>query len=198
MGDPDANLGKCAICGAKEATSRDHVPPRSIFQKPWPSDLVTVPACDDCNGGSSLNDEEFKVGLSILAGIETPETMRLWDEGAMRTLAHNRRMHRDIMSRFVQVEVRSPAGIYLHTREAILVPKKGIHAVLERTIRGLYFHHFGEVLGARARCDVQQFQERGDNTDLGNFVMSLPAGSIGNGMLRYRYGRAQDGPLSSV
>ena len=28
--------------------------------------------------------------------------------------------------------------------------------------------------------------------------MSLAPGSIGNGMLRYRYGRAEDSPLSSV
>jgi len=198
MAEQIIDLDTCAICGTRAATTRDHVPPKSIFPKPLPSDLVTVPACGNCNSGSSPSDEEFKVGLSMLAGMETPETLKLWKDGVMRTLAHNRRMHREVMDRFVQVDVRSPGGIYLHTREAILIPKQPIHSVLERTIRGLYYHHFGEALGTRARCDVQQFQERGDNTDIGNFVMSMPPGSIGNGLLRYRFARAEDSPLSSL
>lgn len=190
---------KCAICATRDAVNLDHVPPRRVFARPWPSDLITVPACDECNGGSSPNDEEFKVGLSLLAGIETPDTLALWKEGAMRTLAHNRRLHREILSRFVKVEVRTEAGIYLGTEQAVLVPKKAIHAVLVRTIRGLYYHHFGERLGAQARCDVQRYEGKGaDNPELERIVMNLPFNSIANGALRYRYGRAGDAPLSSL
>lgn len=178
----------------------DHVPPKSIFPPPRPIDLITVPACDRCNGASSPNDEEFKVGLSLLAGTETPETEALWKHGTLRTLAHNRRLWRQIMSQFVKVEVRSAGGIYLGTEDAVLIRKHGIHAVLERTIRGLYYHHFNERLGARARVDVQRYQNKlGDGeAELGKFVMSLPFNSIAGGALRYRYGRAADGPLSSL
>lgn len=190
---------KCAICCTCDAVSMDHVPPRNIFPKPWPADLITVPACDECNSGSSPNDEEFRVGLSLMAGVETPATSALWKLGAMRTLAHNRRLHREIMSRLVKVEVRSDAGIYLGTEDAVLVPKQAIHAVLVRTIRGLYYHHFHECLGARARCDVQRYGGNGvDNPDLGRVVMSLPFNSVANGLLRYRYGRAGEAPLSSL
>lgn len=44
--------------------------------------------------------------------------------------------------------MRSQGGIYLGTEEAVLVPKAGIHAVLVRTIRGLYYHHFGKAASA--------------------------------------------------
>jgi hypothetical protein len=192
-------LEKCAICGTRDATGRDHVPPRCIFSRPWPSDLITVLACDECNGGSSPNDEEFKVGLSLLAGVDTPTTLALWKQSAMRTFGHNRRLHREVLSRFVKIDVRSQGGIYLRTDDAVLVPKKGIHAVLVRTIRGLYYHHFGEALGARARCDVQAYEGKGaDDPELERIVMSLPFNSIANGALRYRYGRAGDGPLNSI
>lgn len=190
---------KCAICATGDAVNLDHVPPRSIFPRPRPSDLITVPACAECNAGSSMNDEEFKVALSLLAGIETPATLALWQQGALPTFAHNRRLHREFLKRFVKVEVRSKGGIYLGTEGAVLIPKAGVHAVLVRTIRGLYYHHFGKALGARARCDVQRYEGQGaDNPELGQFVMRLPFKSIANGALRYRYGRAEDSPLNSI
>lgn len=199
MSNAESTVEKCAICGTRDATGRDHVPPRNIFPRPWPSDLITVPACDVCNGGSSPNDEEFKVGLSLLAGVDSPATLTLWTQGAMRTLVHNRRLHREILNRFVKIEMRSKAGMYLGTEDAVLVPKKGMHAVLMRTIRGLYRHHFGETLGARARCDVQAYDGKGiDEPELERIVMSLPFNSIANGALRYRYGRAGDCSLNSI
>jgi hypothetical protein len=188
----------CAICATRDAMTLDHIPPRSIFPRPRPSDLITVPACGECNGGSSPNDEEFKVGLSLLAGVDSPETRALWDQGAMRTLAHNKRLHREIMSRLVKVDVQTPAGIYLGTERAVLVPKRAIHAVLVRTIRGLFYHHFGEPLGERARCDVRRFEGKGDLGEVAKIVKNLPTNKIANGALRYRYGRAGDAPLSSI
>jgi hypothetical protein len=198
MAIAETSAEKCAICGIRDATGRDHVPPRSIFPRPWPSDLITVPACNECNNRASPNDEEFKVGISIMAGIETPATLELWKAGAMRTLAHNRRLHREVLQRFVKVEVRSEGGIYLGTEQAVLVPKKPVHAVLVRTIRGLYYHHFGECLGARARCDVQRFERGPADSELSKMVLRFPLVSVANGAFRYRYARAEEAPLSSL
>lgn len=200
MAEPaDSPPDKCAICGIRDATGRDHVPPRNIFPKPWPSNLITVPACEECNNRSSPNDEEFRVSLSLLAGSESPETRALWKEGALRTLRRNRKLHREVLRRFVKVDVKSPGGIYLHTADAVMVPKKGIHSVLQRTIRGLYFHHFGECLGERARCDVKQYEDPAQIDDeLLRLIRGLQTHSIANGLFRYRYDRAGDEPLASI
>src|SRR5271165_919227 len=50
----------CVFCGAI-ATTSDHVPPKNLFIPPRPTDLITVPACEICNGGTSTLDEEFRV-----------------------------------------------------------------------------------------------------------------------------------------
>jgi len=42
------------------STSDDHIPPKTIFGDKKPSDLITVPACEGCNNGCSLDDEYFK------------------------------------------------------------------------------------------------------------------------------------------
>jgi len=74
-------LQRCYICGdtlvpvpkghngpllPKHRTS-DHVPPKGIFNDPKPSNLITVPACHECNGKHSGFDEQ----LRTLAAMET-------------------------------------------------------------------------------------------------------------------------------
>lgn len=61
----------CVYCG-KQATTRDHVPPRSLFESPYPNNLKTVPSCADCNSGFSLDEQYF---LVLLAKISTSPTL---------------------------------------------------------------------------------------------------------------------------
>lgn len=70
----------CAICGKEEATTSDHIPPRGIFPKPRPSNLITVPTCFRCNHAGSKYDERFRVYLNMEVGVDTPETRKLWEE----------------------------------------------------------------------------------------------------------------------
>lgn len=53
------NLGRsvplCVYCQERPGTTKDHVVPKAIYVPPYPSDLMTVPACEVCN-----NDEKSK------------------------------------------------------------------------------------------------------------------------------------------
>jgi len=68
----------------------DHLPPRNIFPKPQPNnvDLITVPACSKCNEGSSRDDEEFKLYISLKSGMEKPHCLKL-HKSTKRTIQHN-------------------------------------------------------------------------------------------------------------
>jgi len=55
----------CAIRGSLGPETRDHIPPKAIFDKPLPGDLLTIPACLKCNGGASRDDEYFRNGLCL-------------------------------------------------------------------------------------------------------------------------------------
>lgn len=53
----DARLhGACIYCGGPSETA-DHVPSRVFLDKPYPENLPCVPACRECNGGFSLDEE---------------------------------------------------------------------------------------------------------------------------------------------
>jgi len=69
-------MGACVLCGGGTET-RDHVPSRVLLDEPYPENLPVVPACEECNGGLSLDEEYFACLLECtLAGAATPEAVR--------------------------------------------------------------------------------------------------------------------------
>src|SRR5690349_9504843 len=81
----------CVFCGTA-ATTLDHVPPKNLFIPPRASDLVKVPACESCNGGTSAIDEEFRVYLSAKSGADSLASIELWEKGGLRSVRHNKRL----------------------------------------------------------------------------------------------------------
>lgn len=148
----------CAICGHEKAKTVDHIVPRGIFPKPLP-DMITVPACLKCNHRASKQEEAFRVYLSLHVGVDTPETKALWDNHAWRTLKHNKNLTRRILKNSRTVYVQSPSGIIYDRRLAGLWDSDAHDMVIERMIRGLYYHHYNEILGEKVTCRVQWLRQ---------------------------------------
>jgi hypothetical protein len=188
-------LQVCVFCGENEATTRDHVPPRSIFAAPLPSDMITVPSCVSCNNGSSATDEAFRIYLSLHVGQDSPEKKALWENHSMLTLKHNRRLKREVIENFRRGEVNSAGGLYLGAVDLVKWDSGAHAATVEKIVRGLYFHQFGEMLGSEVRVKTQWLQapitsESGDPT--------YSAGSIGGDAFRYLYAQSTELPQLSV
>lgn len=50
----------CVYCGQLKEVSKDHVIPKCLFIKPYPLNLISVPACDECNNAKSQNDDYLR------------------------------------------------------------------------------------------------------------------------------------------
>lgn len=193
---PNQSRHLCVICGAAEATTDDHLPPKNLFPKPRPNDLITVPSCFRCNNVGSKHDEEFRVFVSIQLGMETDVTRKLWKNGALRTIHHNTRLRSHLITNSREVDLVTPAGIYLGKRRAVTVPMHSHNAVCDRIVRGLYFHHYGTILGSRVSCRVTPLQSI--PSEMESFLALMSFNSIAKGAFCYRYGRASDSPLDSM
>src|SRR5262245_2052117 len=55
----------CAYCSAENPQTVDHVPPKLMLEAPYPDNLVTVPACDDCNKKFMKNDEYTRTAIAL-------------------------------------------------------------------------------------------------------------------------------------
>ena len=69
----------CAYCGSP-ATTRDHVLPRCLLEKPFPPNLSTVPSCDKCNGSFSLHEQYLQIVLALI-GIHPHQTTTVEENG---------------------------------------------------------------------------------------------------------------------
>lgn len=69
--------GICPVCVEEKALTKDHTPPKGVFLKPRPTNTITVWTCKDCNGGSSLDDEYFRIYIASNAEPGS-HLFRLW------------------------------------------------------------------------------------------------------------------------
>jgi hypothetical protein len=137
----------CVICGIRNAVTKDHVPPRGIFAKPRPNNLIKVPSCFPCNNNASDLDERFRVYLGLhVAGTSDNRNKQLMQEG-LRTLRHNRKLYRTILRGLSPVYLTTPEGIIFERGHKLTWDSEAHDAVVERTSRGLYYHHYREILG---------------------------------------------------
>lgn len=149
MSKPKApRIGTCTYCGKEKPITSDHVPPRNLFDRPFPLNLLTVPACIGCNGGFKKDDEYFRIALTItdkakghrgregilstvLRGINSPKAGRF-----RATLLSNTQ----IAPQF------SPSGIFLGNQRQMTFDGARIEGTARRIVQGLFFHVKGQRL----------------------------------------------------
>jgi hypothetical protein len=171
----------CVFCGGI-ATTRDHVPPRNLFVPPRPR-LITVPACKICNSGISAFEDEFRVYVGVTDGPNTPEWFEFWSKGARRAVHQNDRLRRELSN--LGLLARSPFGGYGQTFKW---PRENHHKVIEKLTRGLYYHHFGEILEPAVSFEITFLNEI--NADLRQTILSMRCCNVGGvSRFAYAYGR---------
>lgn len=174
----------CAICGFREASTRDHIPPRGVFPRPLPVRMITVPACRECNNGAADQDEAFRTYLAAATAHYHDRATQVWHEQAMRSLQKNQRLQREFIRNLPTggAPITLPDG---RTGIPLQWPVRVYSPVLERMARGLYFHHQARALGCAAACEVnmlaalpERFHEMTD---------PWPGGEVGDQVFTYRY-----------
>ena len=137
---------RCAYCGSKAETD-DHVPPKSFFPKPRPSNLVTVPSCKCCNEGAG-KDEEFFLATFMFSGAGVSSVgQQLWKEKLHRMYEKNPGLRRKIAEHLSYKDVYTPAGLYLGKHMTIKTDEARFERVVNKIVRGLYFYEYDEPLG---------------------------------------------------
>ena len=80
----------CVYCGKRKKLTVDHVPPKLFLAPPYPPNLLTVPACHECNASFTKNDEYTRtvVILDVRASNNTDAQAKL--PAVMRSLLRPR------------------------------------------------------------------------------------------------------------
>lgn len=169
----------CGFCGRRVAVTMDHIPPKAIFIKPKPQDLITVRSCFRCNNGSSKVDESFKVYLGLHVSSEIRDGQKIF-ASVLRTINHNRKLNREVVSRIN------------FDKSGISWENKVHHKSIEKITRGLFFHHYGKAIARKARIKTYWFNK------LPDLDLDLNKGIVGEGRFVYYHGKAVETDFDSV
>jgi hypothetical protein len=167
--------------------TRDHIPPRSLFSKPRPNvlitvpnDLITVPSCYFCNKGASKHDEYFN--LVVKLGIDRNRFPNEYADSLDTTY----NLARPKSLRFA----RSLLQGYRPALSLLELDRDRIGIVLHRIVRGLFYHdirmRLPEFVPFRF---VSISHEPRIAAALSSGINSLAKGlkSIGGGVFRYAF-----------
>ncbi len=202
-------MTSCVYCQSNSATTRDHIPPKAIFSKPRPSNLVVVPACEECNKSFQNDDEYFQQCLVLAEQARGHPDVAKSHGSVFHAL--NRKEAPGRLAAFVQnlrqVEAHTPGGLYVGDRLAFDVDLERLFRVVGRTVIGLYFKetgrrlpdgydvkvHSDETLASLDPCDLEE-----DTRNVIDPLKRLTPKVIGNNVFAYRHWIASEDPGVSV
>jgi hypothetical protein len=125
------DFGECVYCGEQRELTRDHVPPRCLFSKPRPSDLVTVPCCLVCNAQFQKYDEYFR--LAITTGIDAASFPKELSDSVRAINSLNRPASHGLARLLLKNYQRGSPRLEFDAAR--------VKVVLDRVTRGLFYHH---------------------------------------------------------
>lgn len=191
--------GVCVYCGKTAMLTPDHVPPKSLFLSPRPSNLITVPSCTNCNGGASKDDEYFKNAIILRDDVAIhPDVPQLLKE----VMASLRRPEQEnftcaFLQKMTPVNLTTRTGLFVGRTMVMDVSGRRIRRVLNRTIRGLYYHERRERLPTD--CLVMSLPDaRLPNPRIMDLLVEQPPKTIGNGIFSYRSMVTEEEQFASV
>ena len=130
----------CYLCGASNATSQDHIPPKAFFPQPRPSNLITVAACLSCNNGFSQDDDYFRIVFASAFG-RSEAGNRIWENRVVpKSLGRHPKDIDEILLKCQEVAIETPNG-----SEDIVsfeIEHSRLDRFCTRIVKGLIrFHH---------------------------------------------------------
>ena len=180
----------CIYCGRRPKETDDHVPPKSFYPQPRPSDLITVPSCLRCNQDPGKDEEFFLATFMFSYAGATDAGKSLWAGKLKRMYEKNLGLKKKIAEHLQHAEIVTPAGLFLGRRMAIETDELRFEKVVNKIVRGLYYFEYQKPLPAQTKVMTIFLSEQKRFETVKNFVHQLKPGSRNwKGIFEYKFNR---------
>jgi hypothetical protein len=193
MAKERAKFGQCVYCYRLGRITRDHIPPKNLFARPRPNNLITVPCCLKCNDAAGKDDEYFRLMLSMREDVaQHPEVIRILPE-IIRSLhkPEKDRLMRRVLQSIESTPFYTWSGLYAGNFPAYDVSLERLSMTVARITKGLFYHETGQMLPEiyAVMAATEPFANARDPDDLerrAEKVLSVKPKVIGEGVFSYR------------
>jgi len=136
--------------------SADHVPPKCLFAPVSRVNLITVPACRTCNSSYKLDDEYFRLVLSIRADLPKSRAAQYIRDSTLRSLRkpEAQKLRRSIVSSTRQFALRDAYGFQFGQVGRLRVNYSRLKNTAERIVKGFYYHFYSSPLPKAYEVDI--------------------------------------------
>jgi hypothetical protein len=131
----------CVLCGEREATTKEHIPPKGLFITK-PSKYLSVPACAECNNSTKLDDEYL---LQTMAGGSlVGDGIDVWKKKVSPKLRQHPKTKAGLRNRISKYIVMDNKGIL--SLPAFILDQERIEKSIRKFVYGVYWFHTGLIL----------------------------------------------------
>lgn len=132
---------QCSFCD-NVSNTKDHIPSKSLLEKPYPDNLITIPCCKTCNNSFSLDEEYF---INVLTEISNnPNLVARKSEGG--NVYKARKRSPKLMAKIEESYFQDESGKIYFKAENDRIKK-----VIEKNALGLFYHRY------KKRANIKEF-----------------------------------------
>jgi hypothetical protein len=147
--------GTCVYCGKEGPITDDHVFPQVIFLV-LDEQMVTVPACAECQQIKSLGDRDLRNFVIMdIGGSQHPDAVQMAERMLKESNVRLRTWLRKQLDSAKDVDLVTDTGVIVGKAIEFPFNTDRIMVAQEMTVRGLYYHDKGEMLPPDCPIDVQ-------------------------------------------
>lgn len=192
----------CVYCHSPKDLTRDHIPPKSFFPKPRPTNLITVLCCRECHEEFTENDEYLRNYLVLSPQCRGHVAARQLQKSGLRSLQDPNagqfsNPYPNIANRrrpsFLASTIASGYGA------SVASDDERIEDVIERIVVGLFWVETDKYLPPGYSVDVVgSYDFRYMDWQVQQSVRRLQSeeepANIGEGVFQYWWSRAENAP----
>ena len=143
----------CVLCGKRPAITKEHIPPQSLYHKNKPKEYLKVPACEECNGSTKLDDEYLEQVMSgaSLVGQGT----KIWKEKVSPKLKDRPKTKAGLRENLALASIETEMFKTM-ILPAMKVNPQRIRTNIKKMVYGLHwFETNGRLLSPNAYLDIR-------------------------------------------
>jgi len=185
------NSSRCIYCGSAQHIGEDYIPPKNLFLDKKNLGLITVPACPRCKKINEKNEECLRIFIS--SDVTRQKRAARGRFGQPVGVSQGRQKMLNAMAPVERV-------IFIEKKDGSAVLKMDLSKivrVIERIVKGLYWHHYGECLSGAISFNIYlKPPVAGVIKDV--LLSKTRLHGIGKGEFRYRFKRSDTDKCQSA
>jgi hypothetical protein len=139
----------CYLCES-QADTREHVPSRGFFDK-LPNDIITVPACKNCNASFAKDEEYFRTVVAAQAFGISEAARRVWTGPIVRSLYRVgfEGLRKRLVGDLVTIEIWDEQKQQMVSLPGVKVEGGRASKIVRKIMRGIYFAECDQKLAEK-------------------------------------------------